>query len=479
MKLSAPFLQLFILILVASSSPAAGPQQTSSPAPGPSAERHLLPADTQHKIDKATLDLLKKSGVPSASIAVVRDGKFAYVHAYGMADVKARTAAASTMRYSVGSISKQFTAAAILLLAEEGKLSLDDKVGRWLPDLTRANEITIRQILSMTSGYQDYWPQDYVMPNMIQPTSAQEILDGWARKPLDFEPGTKWQYSNTNYVIAGLIVERVAGMPLFEFLQKRIFLPLEMKSVFDTDAAALPAGEPMRYQRFGLGPVRPAPKEGKGWMFAAGELAMTAADLAQWDISMIDQKVLKPASYAEMQKDVLLESGAGTQYGLGVGVSIVNGHRLISHGGEVSGFTARNAVYPDDRTAVVVFTNLDATRASQDMANKIAEILFIPPGSEGPLGEAKAVFAGLQQGKIDRSRFTSNATAYFSDQALKDLATSLAPLGKPTEFSEVAEGSRGGMTFHRYRVQFAKKALTVSTYVMPDGKLEQYIVAAD
>ena len=225
MKLSAPFLQLFILILVASSSPAAGPQQTSSPAPGPSAERHLLPADTQRKIDKATLDLLKKSGVPSASIAVVRDGKFAYVHAYGMADVKARTAAASTMRYSVGSISKQFTAAAILLLAEEGKLSLDDKVGRWLPDLTRANEITIRQILSMTSGYQDYWPQDYAMPNMIQPTSAQEILDGWARKPLDFEPGTKWQYSNTNYVIAGLIVERVAGMPLFEFLQKRIFLP--------------------------------------------------------------------------------------------------------------------------------------------------------------------------------------------------------------------------------------------------------------
>ena len=194
---------------------------------------------------------------------------------------------------------------------------------------------------------------------------------------------------------------------------------------------------------------------------------------------MIDQKVLKPASYAEMQKDVLLQSGAGTQYGLGVGVSIVNGHRLISHGGEVSGFTARNAVYPDDRAAVVVLTNLDATRASQDMANKIAEILFIPPGSEGPLGEAKTIFTGLQQGKIDRSRFTSNANAYFSDQALKDLASSLGPLGKPTEFSEVAEGSRGGMTFHRYRVQFARKALTVSTYVMPDGKLEQYIVAAD
>ena len=331
----------------------------------------------------------------------------------------------------------------------------------------------------MTSGYQDYWPQDYVMPDLIKSTSAQAILDGWARKPLDFEPGTKWQYSNTNYVIAGLIVERVAGMPLFEFLQKRIFFPLEMRSVFDTDAAPLPAGEPMRYQRFGLGPLRPAPKEGKGWMFAAGELAMTATDLARWDISMIDQKVMKPASYTEMQKDVLLQNGAGTQYGLGVGVSIVNGHRLISHGGEVSGFTARNAVYPDDRAAVVVLTNLDATGASQDMANRIAEILFIPPGSEGPLGDAKAIFAGLQQGKIERSRFTANANSYFSDQALKDLAASLAPLGKPTEFSQIAQGLRGGMTFHRYRVQFGKKTLTVSTYVVSNGKLEQYIVAAD
>jgi D-alanyl-D-alanine carboxypeptidase len=127
----------------------------------------------------------------------------------------------------------------------------------------------------------------------------------------------------------------------------------------------------------------------------------------------------------------------------------------------------------------VVLTNLDATRASQDMANKIAQILFIPPGSEGPLGDAKVIFTGLQQGKIDRSRFTSNANAYFSDQALKDLASSLAPLGKPTEFSEAAQGLRGGMTFHRYRVQFAKKALTVSTYIVSDGKLEQYIVAAD
>src|SRR6185312_7811630 len=142
----------------------------------------------------------------------------------GLASSTARldppTPATSAMRYSIGSISKQFTATAVLLLAERHKLSLDDKIAKWLPDLTRANEVTLRQVLSMTSGYQDYWPQDYVMPPMLQPTTARRIVDEWAKKPLDFEPGTKWQYSNTNYVIAGMIVEKVAGMPLVDFLRK-------------------------------------------------------------------------------------------------------------------------------------------------------------------------------------------------------------------------------------------------------------------
>jgi D-alanyl-D-alanine carboxypeptidase len=480
MKLTAFFSRSIVTALALSCLAGSGEQPSSPFLPrSTAAPEDLLAPDTQHRIDKSVSDILAKTGAPSASIAVVKEGKLAYVRAYGMADVEAHKPATTAMRYSIGSISKQFTATAVLLLAEDGKLSLDDKVGRWLPEIMRAGDVTIRQLLSMTAGYQDYWPQDYVMPNMMQPTSAPDILAGWAGKPLDFEPGTKWQYSNTNYVIAGLIVERIAGIPLVDFLQKRIFGPLQMNSVFNTDAAPLGAAEPARYQRFGLGPVRPAPKEGKGWLFAAGELAMTATDLANWDISVIDQTVLKPSSYREIQKDVQLNSGAASRYGLGVGVNIVNGRRLISHGGEVSGFTAQNAVYPDERAAIVVLTNLFATNAAQQMVAKIADVLFAPAGSEGPLSEAKNIFAGLQHGKIDRSRFSSNANAYFSDQALKDFAASLAPLGKPIDFSQVSEELRGGMTFHKYSARFANKTLAVTTYIMPDGKLEQYIVAAD
>ena len=443
----------------------------------PVAAQDSLPADMRAAIDKAATAILTKTGAPSASIAVVKDGRVAYAQAYGLANFEAKTPATTQMRYSIGSISKQFTAAAVLMLAEEGRLSLDDKVVRWLPELTRANNVTIRQLLSMTSGYQDFWPQDYVMPGMLQPASAQDIMNGWARKPLDFEPGTKWQYSNTNYVVAGAIVERAAGMPLIDFLQKRVFGPLQMTSIFNTDLAPLTDQDPQRYLRYGLGPLRPAPKEGKGWMFAAGELAMTPGDLAKWDVSMIDQTVLRPESYREMEKEVQLANGVGSHYGLGVSLSLVDGRRLISHGGEVSGFTAENDVYPDDRAAVAVLTNIDAASAASQIATKVANILFAPAGSEGALDQAKKIFAGLQKRQLDRMLFTDNANAYFSETALKDFAATLQPLGTPTEFTQTRQSLRGGMTLRNYRVVFPKKTLRVWTFTMPDGKLEQYMVA--
>ncbi|MGH9523237.1 MAG: serine hydrolase domain-containing protein, partial [Terriglobales bacterium] len=185
---------------------------------GAAAQTATRPANPE--IDQIADQVLQTTGVPSASIAVVKDGKLFYVNAYGKADFAKNEAATPSMRYSIGSISKQFTSSAILLLEQQGKLSINDKVAKFLPDLTRANEVTIRELLSHTSGYQDYWPQDYVMPTMLTPTTARQIVDEWAKKPLDFEPGTQWQYSNTNYVIAGLIIEKASGMPLVEFLRR-------------------------------------------------------------------------------------------------------------------------------------------------------------------------------------------------------------------------------------------------------------------
>ena len=157
-----------------------------------------LPTDTMRAIDAIVARVLPGSVTPSVSIAIVKDGKLAYAHAYGNAQLAPEVAATPTMRYKIASNSKQITAAAILLLAEEHKLSLDDKVARFFPKLTRAGDVSLRQLLSHTSGYQDYYAIDYLPPSMRRDTTAQAILFTYAMKPLDFEPGTQWQYSNTN-----------------------------------------------------------------------------------------------------------------------------------------------------------------------------------------------------------------------------------------------------------------------------------------
>jgi CubicO group peptidase (beta-lactamase class C family) len=428
------------------------------------------------RVDRIAAQVLERTGVPSASVAVVKGGKLVYTHAYGKARLQPETAATPQMRYSIGSISKQFTAAAILLLEEQGRLSLDDAVGKYVPGLTRGDEVTIRQILSHTSGYQDYWPEDYVMTPMLQPETSRQIMNTWGKKPLDFDPGTEWQYSNTNFVIAGAIVEKVSGETLMDFLGEHIFRPPGMKSVWNSDEAKLTQADATPYYRNALGPLRVAPKEGRGWMFAAGELAMTAHDLALWDQSLINQSVLKPGSYKEMFAEVKLKNGKGTHYGLGVQIGDVNGHRSIHHGGEVSGFVSENEVLVDDGVAVVVLTNQDAVGAAQTIAR-----LAAPAVGEFPLTPAEKqaleIYRGLQQGKIDRTLLAPNLSDYFTPEAIGDFQSSLAPLGEPLSFKQTHENLRGGMTFRSFEIVYPGKRLGLTTYTYPDGELEQYLVA--
>ena len=303
-------------------------------------------------------------------------------------------------------------------------------------------------------------------------------MKGWAQKPLDFEPGTRWQYSNTNYVIAGQIVEKVARQPLLAFLRARVFGPLQMASVVDTDQAPLGSADPMRYRRYALGPPRDAPKEGKGWMSAAGELAMTAADLARWDIAVMNRAILKPSSFLELEREVLLASGAPTAYGLGVNVAVTGGRRQIAHGGEVSGFTARNEVYPDEKVAIVVLVNLDASSASGDIARAVGTLVFAAAaGSRSAVDQARAVFASLQKAEVDRSLFTANMNAYLTPQALRDFADSLGPLGEPSSFTQSGQGLRGGMTLRRFAITAGGRNLSVTAFYMPDGTIEQFLIA--
>jgi D-alanyl-D-alanine carboxypeptidase len=431
----------------------------------------------QQKASDGIAGALKKTGAPSASVVVIEDGKIAFAQAFGKADLASNRNAEATTRYAVGSISKQFTVAALLLLQEQGKLSLDDKVAKYFPDLTEANQITIRQLLSHTSGYEDYAPQDYLIPEWTHPTTPAAILDKWAKKPLNFDPGTRWQYSNTGYVLAGSIVEKVSGKPLVEFLRETILSPLGMSSAGDCNDHTAQDATP--YTRFALGPPRPVGREAKGWYEGAGELCMNAPDLAKWDLAFLQHKILSTASYEQFTHEIRLKNGDYTHYALGLSVRDFRGVPMLSHGGEVSGFLALDEMFPTRDGAIIVLSNQDGIDLNGPLADQLAQLVFLPTQpeeSKADTSRVRAVLEGLLQGKIQAEEFTVNARSYFTPEALRDIRKSLGGLGRLKSVSRSTESLRGGMTYRRYRAVFDNKTVALSVYVTADGKFEQFLV---
>ena len=445
-------------------------------AAAPALAQELSPAHTA-RIDRLVGEALTSTGVPSASIAVVRDGRIVLARAYGRQSPDIATATPDAL-YPIASISKQFTAAAILILRDQGRLSLDDKVSRYLPGITGGDRITIRQLLSHTSGLQDYWPQDYSFAAMEHDVTPAQIVDRWARKPLDFEPGTLWQYSNTGYVVAGMIVERVSGQSLLAFLQSHVFAPLGMHPI-DQDLAVGP-GFPVGYRRNALGPVRPERPAGRGWLYAAGELAMTASDLARWDIARMDRALLPARDWAEQETPIILTNGVSSNYGLGVSLRDINGHHAVLHGGEAVGFLSTNIVFPHDREAIVVLVNAWFGNAHDQIARGITDVLHPPAaGDEQAVAFARGIYDQLRAGRIDRSLLTEDANYYFTDQVLRDYGASLGPLGDPQTFAAAGPARlRGGFVNRNYTLSFPGRQLTIVTYAEPGerGKIEQFLV---
>ncbi|GAA0335929.1 hypothetical protein GCM10009087_52980 [Sphingomonas oligophenolica] len=449
-------------------------------ASAPALAQALTPAETA-QIDRIVAKNLASSGVPSASVAIVRGGQIVFARAYGRQS-ETTPVARDDAPYQIASISKQFAAAAILLLQHDGKLSLDDTVSKYIPDITAGDTISIRQLLSHTAGLQDYWPQDYSFKAMATPVSPQGIIDRWAKKPLDFTPGTQWQYSNTGYVVAGLIVEKISGQPLLDFLKARIFTPLGI-TAYDQDRAIGP-GFPQGYGRAALGPVRPVTPAAPGWLFAAGELSMSARDLAKWDVARIDRTILTPEDWKLQETPVKLADGSSNGYGLGVSTGATGGRRYVEHSGEAVGFLSENIVFPDEKAAIVVLTNSWSGNATGAIEQAIAKAVLPPPPADAAdtaaLARARAMLDQLRTGALDRSLMTEDSNYYFTDLTLGDYKSSLAPLGKPVSFVQTGKTRlRGGFVNRNYKVHLGKKDFVITTYAEPGdkGRYEQFLVA--
>jgi D-alanyl-D-alanine carboxypeptidase len=437
--------------------------------------------DTAAKVAAIAQKVLADSGVPSASIGIVENGHIVYTHAFGLARVSPPLTAEAAIAYPIGSISKQFTATAILILQQQGKLSLQDPVSKFFPELTRPNDVKILNLLTHTSGYQDYAPQDYTIPAWKLPGDPLAVVHQFAGKALDFDPGTQWQYSNTNFVLAALIVQKVSGEPFAKFLRDNVLTPAGLNDVLNlnTDQSKL---QVIGYMRNALAPIRPAALEAPGWYFGDGDLAMPVSQLLKWDLTILNQSLLTPASYKEMETPFTLKDGKDSHYGLGVEVLTQNGRHIIEHSGEVGGFVAENILFPDDHAAIAVLTNQEASEAASDIAQQIAQLLLTTPAPSAATPDTfapqlQAILTALQQGHIDRSLFTADCNDYFDKDALSDYQSSLAPLGTITSVKPGRSSLRGGMTFSLYRVSFSNSTtVLVTVYLEPDGKIEQLLV---
>jgi CubicO group peptidase (beta-lactamase class C family) len=268
----------------------------------------------------------------------------------------------------------------MLRLVEMGLVALEDPVSRHLPALPHGDEITVRQLLTHTSGLADHWPShNNLRPEMLVDRDPQAILDEWAAKPLTVEPGTKFEYSSTGFMAAGRIIELHMGCSLFEALRRLIFVPLHMTSA--RDANLPPSQRPLLPEGYTARPgggLGTPPMEGAGWKFASGHLAMSAGDLAKFNLSLLHRTLLKPASYDDMFRRQRYRNGKEFWYGLGIQSPEPAGYKALEHVGGAAGFVALDRLYPAEQVAIAVLVNADQVTTELNLVDVIAK-LVLPP----------------------------------------------------------------------------------------------------
>jgi CubicO group peptidase (beta-lactamase class C family) len=380
-------------------------------------------------------------------------------------------------KFAIGSVTKQFTCAAVLLLEESGRISMSDPVSKYFPQLTQAREVTLLDLGNHVSGYRDYYPLDFVDREMGQRTTADSVIAEYATRPLDFAPGTRWSYSNTNFLILGRVVEKVSGVSFGTFLDQHIFTPLDMRATVYDPAPGGP-GMASGYTSFALGAPASVAPEGAGWAGMAGALWSTPSDLLSWDLALVDGKVLSPQSYRTLTTPRRLADGRSTGYGCGDGVGDRGETVLLTHGGAVSGFTAQNTVIPATRSAVVLLTNADfgsLGELNRAILAKLIPHVSVPAIRGAPaLPTATALLSQLQKGQVDRAALGDDFAAYLTPERLAGARKSLA--GRIADVQVVSTAERGGMEVAEVRFKVGARAAAALMYRTPDGKVQEFLV---
>jgi D-alanyl-D-alanine carboxypeptidase len=382
------FFNLALVALVLKANGVAGAQATATK---PAAEATAVDA-VGRVIDEA----VRGHVFAGATVGVAVGGRISFIRGYGLADLEQRVPMTDSTVVRIGSVTKQFTAALVLRLVDQGTVSLDDPLAKFVPDFPRAAEVTVQQLLNHTSGIMSY----------THPKVSGQLRDAarkdWTSKELiariatldpvyEFEPGTAWSYSNSGYMLLGAIIEKVSGKTYAEFLKSELLDPLEMTHTKVDELAEIVPGRARGYDpsKTASSGFRNADFISMGAAGPAGAMRSTASDLLKWHLALFGGKVLKPATLALMSSPGRLKDGRPsskgrvppnwvpetTEYGLGLFLGKLDGRATVGHGGAINGFNTWMETFPEERVTIVVLANTSYPAAEQT-GPKVAQAWF-------------------------------------------------------------------------------------------------------
>jgi len=470
----------FIGSAVASAGLAAVP--AAARAAGPA----ILSAAQRAPIENAVAKAMAAAGARGASVTVARAGEIVYANGFGVRDLGANLPVDAETIFPIGSITKQFTAAAIMLLVRDHRIDLDAKAADYVSLAPHATEYTVRQLLQQTTGLANYTAVPAFLASVAESATItpEGLVALVARAPLAFAPGTRFAYSNTNYVVLGMIVEAVARVPYRRFVADRIAAPLGLAHL--TFGAPRNAPNVTRGYEAATGGTAVTPWTPQS-TYAAGALYAAPADLVRWDEGFFGTRLLDAAAVRVLTTPPQLPGGAVTSYAMGWVRETLDGYPVIWHNGGVIGANTRNVYFPDQRISVVVFANtvgFDETRIVREAFRAL-----VPPteaqlaadrerDTKSAAGEDPAITAAVRAeyerwrgGKVDFTRFDPAMRAALTDATVQQVTAVLAALGAPTSYVFTGKTAFPNGTVYNYRVVAPGGAVSVVYSLDTAGKI--------
>jgi D-alanyl-D-alanine carboxypeptidase len=421
---------------------------------------------------------MRERHVPGAAIAVVKNGKIVKAEGYGLANVELNVPATKETVFEIGSVSKQITAAAIMLLVEEGKINTDEKISKYLPTAPEAwKNVTVRNLLTHTSGIKSYTGLSGF--ELTKRLKRDEFIKAIGVHPLEFEPGTRWIYSNSGYNLLGFIIESVTGKSYWDFVSTRIFKPLGMNQTANRDPQFIVPNRADGYE------WRTEQIVGRDYdltdVFSAGAIVSTVMDLAKWDAALRGDTFLKRESKDRIWTPVVFNDGKPYPYGFGWNVSEFRGHKLFSHGGQTAGFAANISRYVDDNLTVIVLTNSGEQGLGGVIARGIAKI-YLPDISLRAMKEQKSADANITkqlqdalrsylEDKLSADSFADKTRAALTNERAKLNAKRIASYGAIKNFVLVGSETADVNHIYRYKAETASRMFLWRFELDENGKI--------